>query len=52
VKRKLNLCKKHSLSDFKNEKDDNESNAEKITKSIVQEDIKRTKNRQLKKRGR
>jgi hypothetical protein len=43
VKRKINLFKNLSFSDFQNEKDDNKSNAEKITKSIVQENIKRTK---------
>jgi hypothetical protein len=43
VKRKLNLSKNVCFTDFQNEKDDNESNVGKMTKSIVQENIKRMK---------
>jgi hypothetical protein len=43
VKRKLNLFKNLSFSDFQNEKDDNESNVGKMTKSIVKGNTKRAK---------
>jgi hypothetical protein len=50
VKRKLNLFKKLSFSDFQNEKDDKESNVVKMTKSIVQGNIKGIKKATIEKK--
>jgi transcription initiation factor IIE alpha subunit len=53
VKRKLNLFKKLSFSDYQNEKDDKddkESNVLKMTKSIVQGNIKGIKKETIEKK--
>jgi hypothetical protein len=52
VKRKLNLFKELSFSDFQNGKVEKGSSVGKITKSNVQENIKRMKKGHLRRRER